>query len=126
MKRKCEVCGVTYEAKHPRAKYCTTRCRVRNSRGAAKPSTDKNPLVAAITRELEAAGKLDTMLGQTALALGARMSGTDTGAGVASLARELRSVMVAAVGSSPSAGSSAGRDDGVDELRARRDKKRAG
>ncbi|KQH75586.1 hypothetical protein AO501_25245 [Mycobacterium gordonae] len=88
--------------------------------------TSDNPLVAATKRELEAAGKLDSMLGQQALALAARMSGADTVAGYASLSRELRTVMAAAIGTAPAAPPAAGQGDEVDELRARRDAKRAG
>lgn len=88
--------------------------------------TSENPLVAATKRELETAGKLDSMLGQQALALAARMSGADSVAGYASLSRELRTVMAAAIGTAPAAPPAAGQGDEVDELRARRDAKRAG
>lgn len=76
----------------------------------------------ATTAELEAAGKLDTMLGQQALALARRMSGEVTG--VAALSKELSRVMAAAVANMPGAGSAAVADE-VDELRKRRNAKRA-
>jgi hypothetical protein len=81
-----------------------------------------NSLVQATRRELEAADKVDTMLGQQALALAARMSGTETPGGIASISRELRTVMAAAIGPV----SKVTKADSVDELRARRDAKRTG
>lgn len=85
-----------------------------------------NSLVKATKAELEAAGKADTMLGQQAIALAARMSGSETSAGIASLSRELRTVMAAAIGAALPSAPAAGTGDRVDELRARRDAKRAG
>lgn len=32
MMRKCDFCGNPYQAKRPQSKYCSTNCRVRNSR----------------------------------------------------------------------------------------------
>ncbi|WP_201029539.1 hypothetical protein [Mycolicibacterium canariasense] len=80
-----------------------------------------NSLVKATMVELEAAGKLDSMLGQQALALARRMSGEVTG--IAALSKELSRVMAAATANTP--GSVAAVADGIDELRARRDAKRA-
>ena len=59
------------------------------------------------------------MLGQVALLLAERMCEFDTGSGTAALSKELRAVMVAAVQGAPAAA------DPVDELRARRDRKRS-
>jgi hypothetical protein len=63
------------------------------------------------------------MLGQQALALAARMSGTETVGGIAALSRELRTVMAAAIGAVSAAPPAAGQGDEVDELRARRNAK---
>lgn len=73
---------------------------------------------AATRAELEAAGRLDSMLGQVALLLAERMCEFDTGSGTAALSKELRAVMATAVQGAPAAA------DPVDELRARRDRKR--
>lgn len=129
MQRICKGCGNAFEAKSKAALSCSSTCRSRKARGstaAAQPEISENSLVTATKRELEAAGKFDTMLGQQAIALAARMSGTETVAGIASLSRELRTVMAAAIGAAPAAPPAAGQGDEVDELRARRDAKRAG
>jgi hypothetical protein len=120
--RNCDTCGHPYEAKSVRSRFCSDLCRVRKSRGAAPtPNAESldNPLVNATRRELEAAGKLDSALGQLALVLAARMSTAHTTAGLATLSKELSRVAAKAIGSTPGTG------DDVDELRARRDAKRA-
>ena len=125
MQRICDVCGRDFEAKRRDAKTCSATCR--SNKRSMSPEPDpgadaSNSLVKATTAELEAAGKLDTMLGQQALALARRMSGEVTG--VAALSKELSRVMAAAT-----AGTSAGVvpvADEVDELRKRRNAKRAG
>lgn len=69
---------------------------------------------------LQDADRLDTVLGQQALALAAQIvSPFQTGAGVASLSKELRAVMAEAMRGVAAAA------DPVDELRRRRDAKRA-
>ena len=56
------------------------------------------PVAVATRRELDAGGRLESMLGQAALALAARLdSRQDTGAGLASVTKELRSTMGAAL-----------------------------
>ncbi len=77
--------------------------------------------MATVTAELTAAGMLDSHQGQAALLLARRMeSGDDTGAALAQMVRQLRETMASAL-------SSAVPDevDPVDELRARRDRRRA-
>lgn len=128
MRRNCDACGREYEARRKDSRTCGSTCRNRKARGASSVSKGDgcdNSLVAATRRELEVAGKLETMLGQQALALAARMSGTETSGGIASLSRELRTVMAAAIGVVPAGVPAAGQGDDVDELRARRDAKRA-
>lgn len=125
MQRSCSVCGRDFDAKRKDATTCGSTCRANRHRGkVANPATNlvDTPLVRATRAELEAAGKLDTRLGQQALVLAAGMS---TGSGVGQLSKELDRVMEAAIGISvkPPA---AGTGDAVDELRARRDAKRAG
>lgn len=121
--RNCDSCGNPYQPKSARSRFCSDVCRVRHSRGAApepKPADD-DPLVNATRRQLDEAGKLDTRLGQQALVLAARMSGSETNAGIAGLSRELCTVMTAALGAASAA---PGVADAIDELRARRDGKR--
>lgn len=124
----CVVCGVTFEAESPRAKYCGPTCRKRGSRAGMSevtpvavvaPSAPPSPaLLEATKRELEQAGVADTALGQQAIELARRMSDPRAmGLSVAPISKELRSVMVDALKVAPSA-------SGLDELRKRRDAKR--
>lgn len=126
MRRNCNMCGREYEAKTKRSSMCSSTCRARKARGATPAIPADTPLVRATLAELDAAKKLDTMLGQQALALAARMSGTETVGGIAALSRELRTVMAAAVGAVPATAPAPGTGDNVDELRVRRNAKRAG
>lgn len=72
-------------------------------------------------RELEAAGRLETVLGQQAVKLAERMcSQFDTGSATASVSRELRAVMDAALAGAPKAA------DSLDELANRRKLKASG
>ena len=125
MRRTCEVCGRDFEAKRKDAKTCSATCRSNKRNIAPPPRPDDgegNSLVKATTAELEAAGKLDTMLGQQALALAKRMSTEVTG--VAALSKELSRVMAAATAVTPGSPSASAVDE-VDELRKRRNAKRA-
>lgn len=124
MRRTCDVCGRDFEAKRRDARSCSATCRSNRRNMSTPPTAGQvagNSLVKATTAELAAAGKVDTMLGQLAISLAGRMSGTTTG--LAALSRELRSVIDAAVGVKSSG--VAPKADGIDELRARRDAKRA-
>lgn len=107
MQRPCDSCGETYEAKRRTSKFCSDRCRVRGSRGALAavrdlplaepPAGEARALVSAVERELVAADRLDSALGQAARALAVRIeSGVDTGAAVASLTKELRATLAEA------------------------------
>ena len=125
MQRMCDVCGSEFEAKRKDAKTCSATCRSNKRNQVPAPDPDEvgqNSLVKATKTELEAAGKVDTMLGQLAISLAGRMSGTTTG--LAALSRELRSVTDAAIGMKAKGGTDA-KADGIDELRARRDAKKA-
>src|SRR5690242_13088527 len=117
MQAVCEECGEAFEAKRSTAKYCSTRCRTRATRRRAEgrpapaapaaPAADARPaqerprqsedvplLVAATIGELAKAERLSTTLGQQAVRLAERMvASSETGAGVASLSKELRATM---------------------------------
>lgn len=124
MVRICDICGREYEARRADSRTCSAACRKRRGRGARpQPQQHDSPLYLATHRELEAAGALNTWRGQQALVLAARMSGSETNAGVAALSRELRSVIQAALGTKAAGGNSD--DDFIDELQARRDAKRS-
>jgi len=86
--------------------------------GSAKTSW---PLTDAATRELEAADRLDTVLGQAALVLARRIeSPMETGASIASMTKQLRETLADALKGAQQVA------DPLDEIRARRDSKRAG
>lgn len=127
----CQVCETPFEAKRTSAKYCSERCKKRNQRGggAAKAKEREEPkppdglgaTTTATLLHLEEAGVLHTPLAQAALKLAHRLdySHMDTGAGVASLAKQLEATLASATAAAePEA-------DPIDELRAARERKRA-
>jgi hypothetical protein len=130
MTRACAFCGNPFEAKRSTAKYCGSSCRSKASTGAPrpvqapapKPAAGRARLAKAVSRDLEAAGRLDSVLGQQAVALAERidLGATDTGSAIAALSKELRAVMEAALADAKGAA------DPLDELRARRERKSAG
>jgi hypothetical protein len=121
--RVCDYCAGEIAASAPRnTKYCSAKCRKDSQRApelAVVPSTaesEPDPLVEAVRRELEAAARLDTSLGQQALAAAERMSAA-SGAAFAALSKELRELMTAATKGAATA------VDPIDELKLRRDRK---
>lgn len=133
MERSCDACGVPYEAKTGRSRFHNTACRVAFHRGArppvglkvAEPAPEPPPLsstlVDATRQQLEDAGRLDTWLGQQALALAAILaSGRGTPAGLSAASRELRETMTAALRGADAPTSAVMRHR--DELAARRAK----
>lgn len=128
MQRLCAVCATPFEAQRPQAKYCGATCRVRANRAgmsaSAKPviavDNSGTDLVSAVTAELTVAGRESSALGVQAIAIAERMTRFDTGAGLAALSKELRAVMASALQNAATVA------DAVDELKARRDRKRVG
>jgi hypothetical protein len=130
--RKCVVCPRTFEAKRPHAKYCGQTCKKRaqrlpvnvtpiTARATASQNIDQEDLVAAVKAELAAAGCDGSSLGALAMSVARRMTNQfDTGSAFAALSKELRLVMAQAMASATPAA------DPLDELRARRDRKRRG
>lgn len=136
-RRSCDVCSREYVAERPNSRFCSATCRKRNQRTpgadvvampkppppAPEPARPPRlPLTTATGAELEAAGRLDTVIGQQAMVLARRIDGAaalETGSAVASLSREFRAVMAEALAGVRAAA------DPVDELRARRDSKRS-
>lgn len=100
-------CGVTFQAKSARAKFCSDRCRKRRQRGGTVvpiapdvtgPNDSAGPVERATAKSLEIAGRLDTPLGQTCLVLARRLDvpGVDTGSALAAVAGKLESMIGAA------------------------------
>lgn len=134
--RMCDHCAGTMPASKPRnAKYCSAKCQRaaanqrRRDGGPAlesvatppaevqpAPPVDASPLAGIVRKELTAAGRLDTTLGQQALAIAEKMH-TAGGTALAALSKELRTVMAEAT-----KGASAAMDP-IDELKLRRDRK---
>jgi len=129
MTRQCDACHEDYEARRAASRFCSPRCRVRASRSPANavdaPTTPPSDpatsgLLIATRRELEASKCLDTALGQLAIEVATRIVNPgETGASVASLVKQLRETMTAALD-----GSEEVVVDPLDELRSRRDRKR--
>ena len=103
--RPCDSCGKPYDAKRPVSRFCSGTCRKRAQRaGLSGPVPTvtlggvDGPVSAATSAALEAAGMLDTPIGQSTVALARRMdANADTGAGLASLSDELRAAVAEAL-----------------------------
>jgi hypothetical protein len=138
MERPCDVCGTTYTATRASSRYCSERCKKRAQRAPATQRSDKRrqarPNAAVVPmpqpdvtagvaestrRKLDEMGRLDTPLGQATMVLARRLDrpSGDTGAGLASLAKQLAAMLAAATADVRPAG------DLLTELRARRDRK---
>lgn len=111
MKLSCGSCGKPFEAKRASARFCSAACRKRSSRKgqvvdlplpapeAAEPSEAAAELVRATEKDLRAAKKLDSVLGQQAMVLARKMGNLfDTGSATAAVSRELRAVMAEVLG----------------------------
>lgn len=130
MQRNCDSCGVPYPAQRPNSRFCSESCRKKAARGTSSPrmepiSVDSSDSAAISTRsrvlsELQAAGRSETYLGACALALADRIDQATAVMGYAALIKELRATMDAAL-----EGAEKETDD-LDELKRRRDAKRAG
>ena len=128
MERTCAACGAAYTAKRPNSRYCSATCRQRAHRnpgvGNDAPAPD-GAQPGAVTGSLRARlHDLDVEAlpqAEVALALAARIdSPRETGAAVAALAKQLGVVLAELERLGRRAA------DPLDELRARRDAKRAG
>ena len=130
MNRQCDVCGRSYAAQRVTSRYCGETCqkRAQRARAAGLPlradalddPAPPSELERVVARELEAAGRLECSAGQLALELAYRVASPyETGAAVASLAKQFAATMDKALGGGAVAA------DPLDEIRARRDRKRA-
>lgn len=99
----CEGCGVTFEAKRKSRRFCGDTCQKRAKRGNVisidrkrAPSPSSGSVSASTLDELTKLDVVDSMLGQTALALALRIDvGNESGAATAALAKELRATFEA-------------------------------
>jgi len=131
MQRECESCGRFYAAQRASSRFCGDTCgkRAQRSRAAGIPpraasldghEAPPSELERATIRELEAAGRLQSVAGQVALELAYRVASPyESGAAVASLAKQFGEAMDRALAGVDRAA------DPLDEIRARRDRKRA-
>lgn len=130
MQRHCDECGKPYAARRPTSKFCGPNCRTRAARrrkaGGAEP-------VHAATAEHLATGRLaaataeelgslaNTADGILLLALAERIdSASDTGSSIAALSREYAARKGELMEAQPRVA------DPFDELRAMRERRRAG
>lgn len=139
MELACATCGKPFTAKRRTAKYCSEKCKKRPQRAPKlvalahltaadlRPDPPEPPergrsagVADATERELADAGRLDTALGQAALSLAQRVdsSALDTGSSFASLIREHRATLAAALEGAKKSESK------LEELRRRRAERR--
>lgn len=133
MQRNCDVCQESFEAKRPQARYCSTRCRTRASRagiahsrrpGATAPAAtvtrEASGLADAVRAALESAGRANTVAGHHAIELADRIVNAPAiNTGVAALSKQLQNVLAEAL-----SGQTGPQRNPLDELKARRDRKR--
>jgi endogenous inhibitor of DNA gyrase (YacG/DUF329 family) len=139
MEATCARCAQPFSTSSRRARFCSPKCRTAATRARAKgepemlavpakpkkvrkPKASDSPIgtLGAVRTELTEAGRLDSSAGQAALALAHRIDeGAESSAGLAALTRELRAAMTEALANVTQAG------DALDELRARREARRA-
>lgn len=142
MARTCDACGADFDARSPRARFCSDKCRSRaryrrevlgqpeavaapkpkrTRKSKAEPEPIPTGTLGAVVAELQAAGRLDSSAGQAAVALARRIDdGAESSAGLAALTREMRAAMAEALARAEASG------DALDELRARREARRVG
>lgn len=132
MQRNCDRCGLVYGARSARSRFCSVRCRTAATRArqsgeseslgvvAELPSgSSGGPVELATRARLEAAERLESPLGQGALSLARLVDASHTPpSAVAGLVRELRVTLEAALDGAARA------PDLVDELKARRERRR--
>lgn len=96
----CAGCATRFQAKSPRAKWCSSSCRTRNARAkriAATEELEPSRLVEVLRDELTAAGAAESFDGLLAIELAQRVARSGP-QGFTSMARELRVLRAAALG----------------------------
>jgi len=121
--KRCVQCGKPFEAKLERAKYCSGSCRALASQGVAPVATIPVQQVDAglaesVRERVELANLTGSVDGVSAIALASRMEKAQNDNAYASLHRQLLVAMDRIDALAPKQGA-------MDELRLRRDRKRA-
>jgi hypothetical protein len=136
MERRCEQCGVMFEAKSAQARFCRgvecDRARARERKQVERaggdvvhlrpePDEDLGSAEEATRRTLEEAGRISTPAGQAAIALARRVDrpGTDTGSSQAAAVKQMLAAIDKALEGAKQA------EDTVDELRRARERRQA-
>lgn len=134
MDRSCAGCGLSLASSRADAVYCGDTCKKRAQRaqraakrldiaperGVTLDSGVEAPLVVSVRSALAEADREASVAGQVALELAVRVANRkELGSSVASLAKQLRETMAEALAGVAQAA------DPLDEIRARRDAKRA-
>lgn len=128
IRRKCDLCGVSYVAKSKQSKFCTPACRQRKHAGmpprhrpqpaAAEPS---NRVTAETTATLTALGKLNTPEGQAVLVLAAKIDAAiDPLSAITAATKQLGDTLANLRREAPAEA------DPLDELRKRREARQRG
>lgn len=139
MRVTCARCASEFDARSKRARFCSPKCRLEAHQARSKGEPELAPVaakpkrkprkkaepiggtLAAVTAELSAVGRLESSAGQAAVALARRIDeGAESSSGLAALTREMRAAMAEALARVEATG------DALDELRARREARRAG
>jgi hypothetical protein len=135
VERSCDFCGRSYEAQRSSSRFCCSSCRVRSHVGET-PASDASggevvampaaaPVVGAVEeatrRELEAAGRAETALGEAALLLARDLDVSRPGATAAkaSCVKQLAATLEGALAGAVKT------VDPLEELKAARESKRA-
>lgn len=136
--RTCPVCGGEVASENKRALYCGNTCRAKASTarnlGLPAPAprsltvvaveerpTGPDSVASAVRAELADADRLDTALGQAALVLAERIDANlDTGSALAAAVKQLGVTLAVATAGAEGAGLTR-----LEQMRARRDQKRA-
>lgn len=138
MERECVACGRVFAAQRSTARFCGGVCRARSARAGAavvrrvlspsavqvtanrvEPSVTDRALIAAVWERVTVSGLETSPDGLLAVALAERMAVEPSGSAYASLHRQLVAGLDRIEGLRP-------QRSGLDELRLRRDRKRAG
>lgn len=127
--RECAACGKAFTAESSRARYCSSSCRVRVHRGTVVPITAGTPrptlegpggVERATVAELARHDRVEQPVGVAAVLLARVLDDPATPPGAkAGAAREFRATLAEAL-------KGAGRESSLDDLRRRRDARRAG
>lgn len=127
----CPQCSTEFSAARRDKRFCSDTCRANSHKGVPpRPAraevvpivaSDDDSVYSATVAELDEAGVTGTAAGRTAIAIARRIDGSasESASGLAALARQLADTMSVALKSARK------KADPVDDLRMRRDAKRA-